>query len=103
MPLDPILIIIIVSYLRKFLQIPATMPEWNIRFKWIIYTAIVLIALHFSFSRFNVMSIIVQWLSIALLAYLMYILYSNEKFKTFKNSLQMAKILAAYFRIFKFN
>jgi len=82
MPLDFILIIIIVSYLRKFLQIPATMPEWNVRFKWILYSAIVLIAFHFSFSRFHVISVIVQWLSIALLAYLMYILYSNEKFKS---------------------
>jgi len=57
------------------------MPEWNIRFNWILYSAIVLIALHFSFNRFNVMTVIVEWLSIALLAYLMYILYSNEKFK----------------------
>ena len=81
MPFDLILIIIIVSYLRKFLQIPATMPEWNQRLKWILYTAFVLIAFHFSFSRFNVMGITTQWLSIGLLAYLMNILYSNEKFK----------------------
>ncbi|MEO8821817.1 MAG: ATP-binding protein [Ginsengibacter sp.] len=82
MPFDLIVIIIIVSYLRKSFQTRAAMPEWNKRFTWILYGAIFLIAVHFSFSRFNGMRALVQWLSIALLSYLIYIVYSNEKFKS---------------------
>ncbi len=78
MAFDLIFIIIIISYLRRFLQIPATMPEWNKRLTWILYATIGLIAFHFAYSRLN---IIVEWIAIGLLSYLMYILFSNEKFK----------------------
>ena len=81
MPLELIIIIIIVGYLRKQLKTATTMPVWNKRLLWLLYVAIALIVVNFVA---RVSDVAVQWLSIILLSLLMYIIYENEKFSIAK-------------------
>jgi signal transduction histidine kinase len=79
MPLEFIIIIIVVSYLRRSLKTAATIPDWNKKLLWLLYTAIALIVLHFFMKSFDAP---IQWLAIILLSLLMYTIYKNEKFST---------------------
>ncbi|HYJ63030.1 MAG TPA: ATP-binding protein [Parafilimonas sp.] len=81
MPLELIIIIIIVGYLRKQLKTATTMPVWNKRLLWLLYVAIALIVVNF---LARVSDVAVQWLAIILLSLLMYIIYENEKFSIAK-------------------
>ena len=81
MPLELIIIIIIVGYLRKQLKTATTMPVWNKRLLWLLYVAIALIVVNFVA---RVSDVAVQWLAIILLSLLMYIIYENEKFSIAK-------------------
>jgi C4-dicarboxylate-specific signal transduction histidine kinase len=74
-----IITIIIIAFLRKSLRMQETMPEWNKKFKVVIYVAVTLLVLHFAYSGSEV---ITQWLSVLLLSWLIYILYENEEFKS---------------------
>jgi two-component system, NtrC family, sensor kinase len=77
MPLELLLIIIIVSYLRKQLKTAATMPVWNKRLLWFLYAAIALIIVNFLAKTSDA---IIQWLAIFMLSLLLYVIYKNEKF-----------------------
>ena len=81
MPLELIIIIIIVGYLRKQLKTATTMPVWNKRLLWLLYVAIALIVVNFVA---RVSDVAVQWLAIIFLSLLMYIIYENEKFSIAK-------------------
>ncbi len=81
MPFELIIIIIIVSYLRKQLKTATTMPVWNNRLLWLLYIAIALIVVNF---LARVSNVAVQWLAIIMLSLLMYIIYENEKFSIAK-------------------
>ncbi len=73
-----IITIIIINYLRKSLQMRLTMPEWNTKLMWIFYADIAVLVISFSVRRADVVT---DWLSIALLALLMYLIYSKSEFK----------------------
>ncbi|HSN09912.1 MAG TPA: TolC family protein, partial [Hanamia sp.] len=73
-----IITIIIINYLRKSLQMRLTMPEWNTKLMWIFYADIAVLVINFSVRRADVLT---DWLSIALLALLMYLIYSKKEFK----------------------
>src|SRR5665647_1473778 len=73
-----IITIIIISYLRKSLQTRLTMPEWNTKLMWIFYADIAVLVLNLSVRRADVVT---GWLSIGLLALLMYLIYSKREFK----------------------
>jgi len=81
MPFELIIIIIIVSYLRKQLKTATTMPVWNNRLLWLLYIAIALIVVNF---LARVSNVAVQWLAIIMLSLLMYIIYENERFSIAK-------------------
>ena len=55
-----------------------TMPEWNTKLMWIFYADIAVLVINFSVRRADVLT---DWLSIALLALLMYLIYSKKEFK----------------------
>jgi hypothetical protein len=74
-----IITIIIITFLRKSLRMQETMPEWNKKFKGMIFVAVALLVLHFSYSGSDV---ITQWVSVLLLSWLIFILYENEEFKS---------------------
>ena len=73
-----IITIIIISYLRKSLNMAETMERWNKIFWWLIYAAIALLVIHFSYGDSDA---ITQWLSIILLSVVIYIIYKNDEFK----------------------
>ena len=73
-----IITIIIISYLRKSLNMAETMERWNKIFWWLIYAAIALLVVHFSYGDSDA---ITQWLSIILLSVVIYIIYKNDEFK----------------------
>ncbi len=73
-----VITIIIISYLRKSLHMRLSMPEWNKRLWWLIYSAIALLVFHFAYKESDVVT---QWLALLLLSGLMFILYYNEEFK----------------------
>ena len=77
MPLELIIVIVIVSYLRKHLKTAVTMPEWNKKLLWVLYVTIALIILHVFVKRFDT---IIDWLSFILLALVINEVYRNEKF-----------------------
>ncbi|MDE3184283.1 MAG: GHKL domain-containing protein [Bacteroidota bacterium] len=74
-----IITIIIIAFLRKSLRMQETMPEWNNKFKGMVFVAVALLVLHFAYSGSDV---ITQWVSVLLLSWLIYILYENEEFKS---------------------
>jgi signal transduction histidine kinase len=78
MELQLIITIILIGYLRKSLTMPLSMPQWNRRFLWMMYAAIALLALHFSYHRADAVT---QWLALFLLSGLIYIIHDNEEFK----------------------
>ena len=73
-----IITLIIINYLRKSLQMRLTMPEWNTRLMWIIYAYIAVLVVHLSVRRSDE---ITNWLSIGLLSWVMYLIYSRKEFK----------------------
>ena len=73
-----IISIIIISYLRKSLNMAKTMERWNKLFWWLFYTAIALLIIHFAYGGSGP---VIQWLSIILLSVVIYIIYKNEEFK----------------------
>ena len=73
-----IITIIIISYLRKSLNMAETMERWNKIFWWLIYAAIALLVIHFSYGDSDAVT---QWLSIILLSVVIYIIYKNDEFK----------------------
>ncbi|WP_233577989.1 sensor histidine kinase [Hanamia caeni] len=73
-----IITIIIISYLRKSLSMAGTMQRWNKIFWWLIYAAIALLVIHFSYGGSDAVT---QWLSIILLSVVIYIIYKNDEFK----------------------
>ena len=73
-----IISIIIISYLRKSLNMAETMERWNKLFWWLFYAAIALLVVHFSYGGSGP---VIQWLSIILLSIVIYIIYKNEEFK----------------------
>src|SRR6185312_9857491 len=73
-----IITIIIISYLRKSLNMGETMERWNKIFWWLIYAAIALLVVHFSYGDSDAVT---QWLSIILLSIVIYIIYKNDEFK----------------------
>lgn len=73
-----IITFIIISYLRKSLQIRAALPQWDNILRWFVYAGIALLVLHFSYRGSDAVT---QWLALLLLSGLMYILYDNTEFK----------------------
>ena len=73
-----IITIIIINYLRKSLQMRLTIPEWNTKLMWIIYADIAVLVVHLSVRRSDELT---NWLSIGLLSWVMYIIYSRKEFK----------------------
>jgi two-component system NtrC family sensor kinase len=73
-----VILIIIIGYLRKSLDMVVTMPDWNKKLWWISYAAIALIIIHLGYSGSDK---IAEWISLFLLAGLMYIINDNEEFK----------------------
>ncbi|RNI35835.1 GHKL domain-containing protein [Hanamia caeni] len=55
-----------------------TMQRWNKIFWWLIYAAIALLVIHFSYGGSDAVT---QWLSIILLSVVIYIIYKNDEFK----------------------
>jgi signal transduction histidine kinase len=81
MPLEFIIIIIIVVYLRKALKTAATMPVWNKRLLWLLYITIALMALTFAGRGFHEL---IHWISIIMLSLLLYVIYKKEQFSIAK-------------------
>ncbi len=73
-----VIIIIIAGYLRKSLSMRITMPAWNKKLLWLIYASVALLALH---SAYPASDVIAKWVTLFLLAGLMYIIYDKEEFK----------------------
>ena len=73
-----ILIVIIINYLRKSLRLTLTMPEWNKKLMYILFAATAVLVINLSIHRADT---ITNWLSIALLSLLLYIIYSQKEFK----------------------
>jgi two-component system NtrC family sensor kinase len=72
-----IIAIVIVNYLRKSLQTQVKLPKWDRILMYVMYGAIVLLAVNFSG---NTLKPVATWLSHLLLLYLVYILYSEKVF-----------------------
>jgi signal transduction histidine kinase len=81
MPIEFIIIIIVVTYLRKHFKTAITMPEWNRKLLWLLYATIALIALQLFGKRFNAP---IAFVAIVFLSWLMYVIYTNEKFAAAK-------------------
>ena len=95
MPFELIIIIIIVSYLRKQLKTAVTMPAWNNRLLWFLYITIALIAANFLAKTSDVL---IQWLAIIMLSLLLYVIYNKDKFSIAKFFIvAVAPYLAASF------
>ena len=77
MALEFIIIIIVVTYLRKHFKTAVTMPEWNRKLLWLLYITIALMVLELFAKRFNAP---IGLLAIVLLSWLTYVIYTNEKF-----------------------
>lgn len=73
-----VIIIVIVSYLRKSLRTAQTMPEWNKRLLWIMYGAICLLAMQGIIPGFEQIG---DWLGIASLGALLYVIYKQKEFE----------------------
>jgi len=76
-----VILIVVTVYLRKTLHTSVSMPEWNRLLLLTMYAAIGLITIQFSFPQVKLIS---KWLAMIMLAGVMYVLYSNEKFKQAK-------------------
>ena len=81
MSLEFVLIIIIISYLRKSLKMSVTMPVWNRRFMLLLYGSVAAAAYQIFFSKLNGL---LQWFSIVALAALLYIINTNKAFQKAK-------------------
>jgi signal transduction histidine kinase len=81
MPLEFIIIIIIVVYLRRALKTAASMPQWNKRLLWILYITIALMALTFLGKKFHEL---IHWISIVMLSLMLYVIYEKKQFSIAK-------------------
>ncbi len=79
MSFEFIIVILIVFYLRRSLKTALTMPQWNKQLLWLMYASFAFGIAQFSVSSFYTIG---QWLSIIMLAGLLYVIYTNEAFKT---------------------
>ncbi len=73
-----VLTIIIISYLRKSLQMQVTLQDWNKKFWWMVYSGIALFVIHYAYRGSDVVT---QWLALLLLSGLMYIIYRHKEFE----------------------
>lgn len=55
-----------------------SLPQWNQKFWWMMYTAIGLLVLHVAYRASDPVT---QWLALLLLSLLIYIIYKNDEFK----------------------
>jgi signal transduction histidine kinase len=77
MSFELILAIIIVRYLRQSMKTEVTLPKWDKILSYIMYAAIVLLAIYIVFASGRPVT---KWFSHALLLYLIYILYTEKEF-----------------------
>lgn len=73
-----ILTIVIINYLRKSLQMPLTMAVWNKKLTWIIFADIAILAINITVKPLGILT---DWLSLALLSFVLYLIYSRKEFK----------------------
>ena len=78
MILDFILTVFIIRYLRKSLDMPSLLPQWNRILTAVLYTAIGLLVLNMSVSVIEPYTL---WLSQLPLLYLLYILFTQKEFR----------------------
>ena len=78
MSLELVIIALVCTFLRKRLNTAVTMPEWHKKLTWLMYGSFALIALQYTSSLSHS---IIQWVSLALLGYLLYVIYTNNEFK----------------------
>ena len=81
MSFEFILIIVIVGYIRKSLKTALTLPEWNKRLLWMLYASIAFIIAQFSVPHFHAIG---DWVAIIMLSGLLYIIYKDDTFTTFR-------------------
>ena len=79
MSFEFIIIIVIVYYLRRSLKTALTMPQWNKQLLWLMYASFAFGIAQLSVGSFYTIG---QWLSIIMLGGLLYVISSNEAFKT---------------------
>ncbi len=79
MSFEFIIIIVIVNYLRRSLKTSLTMPQWNKKLLWLMYGSIAFAIAQISVDAFYTVG---AWLAIIMLAGLLYLINTNEAFKT---------------------
>jgi len=79
MSLELIIIIFIVIYLQRSLKAKITMPDWNKRLQWLLYVSIGLVIAQIVAHNFRP---VLHWIAMLLLGGLLYVIGTNDKFKT---------------------
>ena len=79
MSLELIIIIFIVVYFRRSHKAKLTMPEWYSKMQWLLYAAIGLLVAE---ALAKETKPVLHWVSMGLLAWVLYVMWTNEKFKT---------------------
>jgi uncharacterized membrane protein SirB2 len=73
-----IIAMVIVRYLQQSMKTKANFPNWHNVLQNILYAAVILLI---SYAVFDVARPVTKWLGHLLLIYLIYILYSQQKFQ----------------------
>jgi two-component system NtrC family sensor kinase len=76
-----VIIILVVIYLQRALKTKLSMPEWHSKLQWVLYVSIGLLVGNVLVDNFR---IVLDWVAMIILAWLLYILYTDEKFKEAK-------------------
>ena len=76
-----VIIILVVIYLQRALKTKLSMPEWHSKLQWVLYVSIGLLVGNVLVDNFR---IVLDWFAMIILAWLLYILYTDEKFKEAK-------------------
>jgi signal transduction histidine kinase len=75
---EPIIIILVIIYLRKALKVKLSIPEWHTRLQWLLYISIGLLVGQALTDNFRIG---LHWIAMAILGWLLYVIATNEKFK----------------------
>ena len=79
MSLEFIIIIFIVTYLRRSLKAKVTIPELYQKLQWLMYISIGLFVAEAVNDTFRTL---LHWIAMGMLAWVLYMLYTNERLKT---------------------
>ncbi len=81
MSFDLILAVIVISYLRKFIQTQAQLPKWDNLLKYLLFACIALMIISLFFNKSQP---VVKWISHLPLLYLMAVLFFKKEFSKAK-------------------